>query len=179
MRLSILLMFLGVSMSLSAQKIGFVNLEAVLGLHPDMKSVNDNLTAFSSQLQEQLKIKQDYAQMKYQEFLEKGQQEEVKEEEIQAMQGELQKLQQEIQTYQAEAEQKLAARRQDEMMPIFDAVQGELDALAEEEGYEIILNAVDGTGLSLILYGPEEHNLTKRLMERLGIEIPETATAGK
>ena len=177
MRLSILLMFLGVSMSLSAQKIGFVNLEAVLGLHPDMKSVNESLTTFSSKLQEQLKIKQDYAQMKYQEFLERG--EGAGEEELQAMQGELQKLQQEIQTYQTEAEQKLAARRQDEMMPIFDAVQGELDALAQEEGYEIILNAVDGTGLSLILYGPEEHNLTKKLMERLGIEIPETATAGK
>ena len=176
-RICIFLLILGSSVSLSAQKIGFANLEAIIALHPDMKKVNESLNTFGTKLQEQLKIKQDYAQMKYNEFLEK-QQAGASEEELTPLGEELQKLQGEIQQASIDSQQKMADRRQDEMTPVFDLVQDALDKLAVEEGFDIVLNAVDGTGLSFVLYGPEDRNLTKKLMERLGIEIPETASAG-
>ena len=176
-RICIFLMILGTSVSLSAQKVGFANLEAVLALHPDMKKVNESVNTFGAKLQEQLKIKQDYAQMKYGEFLEK-QQTGAEQAELEALGQELQKLQGEIQQYSVESQQKMAAKRQDEMAPVFDVVQTALNELAEAEGFDMVINAVDGTGLSVVLYGPEDRNLTKKLMERLGIEIPETASAG-
>jgi len=162
--------------TLSAQKIGYVNLEAVMALMPEMKTINDELSTYRQKLEEQLKVKQDYASMKYQEYLEK-QEAGAGEEELVAMQQDLNKLQQEIQTYAQESDQKFMMRRQDAMQPIFDKVQGELDKIAEAEGYDMILNAVDGSGLSIILYGPEEHNLTKKILDQMGIEVPDTASS--
>jgi len=162
--------------SLSAQKVGYVNMEAVLILMPEMKNVNKELQTYRQKLEEQLKIKSDYAGVKYQEFLEK-QEAGASDEDLQAIQGELQKLQTEVQQYAQDSDQKFMMRRQDLMQPVIDKLQGELDAIADTEGYDIILNAVDGSGLSVILYGPEEHNLTPKVLEKLGIEVSETASA--
>ena len=57
--------------------------------------------------------------------------------------------------------------------PIIKKLQTEIKALSEAEGYDYVLNTVDGSGVSIILHGPEEHDLTKKLMTRLGIKIPD------
>ncbi len=162
--------------TLPAQKVGYVNLEAIMALMPEMKKVNDELGTYRQKLEEQLKVKQDYASMKYQEYLE-IQESGAEEEKIMELQQELNKLQQEIQTYAQESDQKFTMRRQDAMQPIFDKLQGELDKIAQAEEYDIIINAVDGSGLSIVLYGPEEHNLTKKILDQMGIEVPDTASA--
>ncbi len=161
--------------SLSAQKIGYVNLEVIMALMPEMKKVNEDLSTYRQKLDEQLKIKSDYFNVKYQEYLEK-QEAGVEAEELAPIEAELTKLQQEVQVYQQESEQKLAMKQQDSMQPLFDKIQGELDKISEAEGYDIIINAVDGSGLSIVLYGPEEDNLTKKLLDQMGIEVPDTVS---
>ena len=159
--------------SVSAQKIGYVNLEAVLSLMPEMQNVNQSLETFSKELEGKLKIKQDYAATKYQEFLQVTQAAVIDTVRATNLQAELQKLQAEIQQDAASSEQELLAKRQVEMQPVITKLQEEVDKLAEAKGYNLILNAMDGSGVSIVLYAPDEHNLTKALLDQMDIELPE------
>lgn len=58
------------------------------------------------------------------------------------------------------------------MEPITNKLDKALKALASEEGYDLILNSVDAGGVSIVLYGPPEHDLTKKMFARLGIPYP-------
>ena len=70
----------------------------------------------------------------------------------------------------AEADQKLLKKRQELMKPILQRLDENLKYLADGEGYDYILNSVDGNGVTIVLRGPEEHDLTEKLMKKLGIE---------
>lgn len=164
------------NISLVAQKIGYVNLEAVVSLMPEVKAVNQELQTYQLKLEEQLKIKADYAEVKYREYAEEAQREGVKEEDLKPYQDELVKLQQEVQTFQEDSRQKLGQRRAEKMGPILEKMQKDLELLRKELAYDVILNMTDGSGVSIVLYAPEEHNLTKKLIAKLGLQLP-TATA--
>ena len=45
--------------------------------------------------------------------------------------------------------------------------------MAKEEGYDLILNTVDGSGTSIVLHVQPERDLTERVLKRLGIELPQ------
>ena len=60
---------------------------------------------------------------------------------------------------------------------IFDSflqqeLNNNLESIAAEEGYDYILNSTDGSGVSIVLRGPKEHNLNERLFAKLGIAFP-------
>jgi Skp family chaperone for outer membrane proteins len=56
--------------------------------------------------------------------------------------------------------------------PISDKIQLEIKAMAAEGGFDLILNSVDGTGNSIVLFGPENNDLTEALLKRMGVTIP-------
>lgn len=161
----------------TAQKIGYINLEVVLSLMPEMQKVNTELQTFQGKLQEQLKVKQDYAGAKYQEFLELTQSSSPDTARIAVLQQDLQKLQSEIQNDTRASEQRLLVKRQELMDPIIEKLQGEVDKMAQEEGYDLIINAMDGSGVSIVLFAPDDRNLTKPLLDRMGIQLPEEGAA--
>ena len=82
-------------------------------------------------------------------------------------------IEKELQAKQQESQQKLVERRQTLMEPIIEKMQTAIKGLAEEAGYDLILNAVDGNGVSIVLHGPEEDDVTKQLMTKLGVKLPE------
>ena len=95
---------------------------------------------------------------------------------VKAKQDEILRVEEDYRKTQADAQQKVMEKRQALMEPIALKLETELKALAEAEGYDIILNTVDAGGVSIVLYGPPEDDLTEKLMTRLGIEIPDGAT---
>ena len=180
MRLKIAILFiiagLGLMSNLSAQKIGYANIELILAYMPESKTMQQTLATFEKKLGEKLQIKQQFYQTKGGEYLElsKTTQDEAK---LKPLQDELIKLEQEIQKETSDAQNKLLAKRQDLLDPIIKKLQAEIKAVSETEGYDYVLNTVDGSGVSIILHGPEEHDLTKKIMDKLGIKIP-TASSG-
>ena len=172
-------LMMGLGFSLQAQKIGYISLDAVMSLMPEMEGVNTELEKYSEQLTAGLKVKQDYAEVKYREFLELTQDSTAAQEIVQAKQQELINLRSEIENEARQVEQQLAIKRNELMVPVAEKLKSEMDKLADAEGYDVILNSVDGSGTSVILFGPEEHNLTQKLLTQMNIEIPKPDSSSK
>ncbi|MDX2250450.1 MAG: OmpH family outer membrane protein [Bacteroidia bacterium] len=169
----ILLVGFGLMASVSAQKIGYANIELILVYMPETKTMNQTLQTYEKKLGEQLQIKQQYAQQKYAEYLQLEQEGKLTATDKETREAELLKLDEDIQKQTATSQENLMKKRQDLLDPIVKKMQDQLKALATAEGYDYILNTVDGSGVSIVLHGPEEHDLTQKLMTRLGIKIPE------
>ncbi|MEZ4773002.1 MAG: OmpH family outer membrane protein [Bacteroidia bacterium] len=169
----ILLVGFGLTGTTFAQKIGYANIEMILVYMPETKTMNQTLQTYEKKLGEQLQVKQQYAQQKYTEYLQLEQEGKLTQADKESREAELLKLDEEIQKQSATAQENLMKKRQDLLDPIVTKMQTQLKALATAEGYDYILNTVDGSGVSIVLHGPEEHDLTQKLMTRLGIKIPE------
>jgi outer membrane protein len=65
----------------------------------------------------------------------------------------------------------LQQKRADMMQPALDRIRKALEAVAKREGFTYIINSVDGSGTSSVLYGPDEHNVTMKLVAELGIKL--------
>ncbi|MEZ4825282.1 MAG: OmpH family outer membrane protein [Bacteroidia bacterium] len=168
-----LLAVIGLAGSISAQKIGYVNIELILVYMPETKTMNSTLQTYEKKLAEQLQVKQQYAQQKYAEYLQLEEEGKLTPTDKETREKELLKLDEEIQKQTATSQENLMKKRQDLLDPIITKMQDQLKALATAEGYDYILNTVDGSGVSIVLHGPQEHDLTQKLMTRLGIKIPE------
>lgn len=170
-------LILGLMLTLSATafaqtKIGYANVEIVVAYMEETKAMQQQIQTFENKLAEQLRIKEQYAQTKLVEYQEKAQTG-ATEEELKPLQEELQKLDQEIGSARQDAQQKALAKRQETLAPITEKVSTTLRELAQSEGYTLVLNTTDGSGTSIVLYAPEEHDLTMKLAEKLGVKFPE------
>lgn len=168
-----LLLFIAFGSTMQAQevKIGYTNIELILAYMPEMKSVNQSLDTYQKKLGEQLAAKENYAQGKLQEFLTEKEKGTLTPDREEALQKELLQLDQDIQKAAADAEEKLLAKREQLLVPVLEKLQTNIDQVAKENGYDYILNQTTSSGVSTILFGPEEDDLTEKLMKRLGIQI--------
>lgn len=174
-----LCLLVGIMGPISAQvKIGYANINAIVALMPETKTVETELQKLDQTLSQRVQIKQDYAQTKYQEYLEYVQTTETPDEaQVKQMEDELNGLQQEIQRETQRAQQQLTAKRQDLMEPIIEKVQKSIKKIAEAEKYTYILNTVDGSGGSIVLHAPPEHDLSEKILNDMGVDIPEELKA--
>ena len=168
----VFLMLFAISGQAQEVKIGYTNIELVLLQMPKAKQVEAALATFEQKLTEQLQIKQNYARQRLTEYMEKKEKNQISPEEDQAFQKELGDLDKEIQEFAAESEQKLLAKREELLVPVLDDLQNAIDAVAERKGYKYVLNQTMSSGVSTILYGPEEDDLTEDIMKELGIALP-------
>jgi len=169
-----LVISLGMLATVQAQnlKIGYANIEAILLYMPETQTMNQNLKTFSDKLGQQLQSRQQY----YQSLIEEYQQlaaETQDEATLKPKQEKIIEVEKELQNEQQASQQKLLERRQTLMEPIIEKMQGAIKALAAEDGYDVIINSVDGNGISIVLHGPEENDVTKKLMTKLGVKLPE------
>ena len=171
--LATLVLLIAVSTSGMAQiKIGYTNIELVLAYMPEAKQVEQTLGTYQKKFAEQMQVKQQYAQSKLQEYMEKKEANQLSPTDDENRQKELQALDQEIQKYAAESEQKLLQKREEMLLPVLEKLQDKIDKVAKDNSYTYILNQTTSTGVSTILFGPEENDITEKLMTELGIQIP-------
>jgi outer membrane protein len=171
----VFILAIGLTANIFAQdlKIGFANIEMVLVYMPETKAMNQELQTFQKKLGEKLQVKQQYAQTKFTEYQEMKQKATSADEaNLKSKEEELIKLDEELKKEAGDADEKLMMKRQELMAPILEKLDASIKALAAAESYDLILNSVDGNGVSIVLHGPEEHDLTEKLMNSLGIEIP-------
>ena len=152
-------------------KIGYTNVEFVLAYMPEFKSMQKELETYQGQLAKRLKVKDDYVKQKYQEYLtlkEQG----ATEARLKPMEEELLKLDQEVQQLAAKSEEELVNKQQALLEPVLKKLQDAIDDIAATKGYEYILNQTTSAGVSTILFGPEEADITKDLFTKLGMKMP-------
>ncbi len=168
------LILVGVASTTSAQvKIGYCNIEAILVRMPETQTMNQQLQTFRQKLSEGLQTKEQYAQTKMQEYQEKAQAG-ATEDDLKPLQEELMGLDQELRDESQKSQQKLMEKRNELLSPITEKIDKAIKVYAEANGYTYILNTVDGSGVSIILNAPEEDNVTRPIMESLGIKVEDS-----
>lgn len=172
-------MFLLLQVGLFSQaRIGYTNIELVLAYMPESSAVQQSLQKHQQKLGEKLQIKEQYAQTMLQEYMEIKQREEtgqiVDQVDLRSREEELQKLEKELQQSAQEAEYEMMVKQQEMMTPVLEKLQKAIDTVAEREGCTYVLNQTTSAGVSTILFGPEEDDLTEAIMKELNIPIPES-----
>ena len=167
----ILVSWIGTS-AFSQVKIGYTNLELILAYMPETNTMDQTLATFQKKLGEKIKIKDDYVKMKYQEYLEGKESGRFSKDEQERREKELLQLDEEVQKLAQDSEYDLHAKRQELLEPILTKLQNAINAVAQENGYTHVLNQTTSAGVSTILYGPEEDDLTEKIMNKLGVQIP-------
>lgn len=179
MKLKTMLMaaFVVLMTSFAAQaqvKIGYTNLEVVLASMPAAKTMETTLETFQKKLAEKIKIKDDYVKAKYQEYLDTRERNGFPSPAIQeAAEKELLRLDEEVQKLAQDADYEIMAKRQSLLEPVLAVLQKAIDEVAVAGGYTYILNQTTSAGVSTILYGPDEADITKQLFTKLGLKYPE------
>jgi outer membrane protein len=154
------------------ERIAFANLELILARMPETAEVNQKLEAYHKELSKALDTKQAYAQQKLVEAEEAAASGIVSQEKLQKYEDELRVLMQEIRETAREADQKILKKQKELMDPVAEKLQSVIRQIAEADGYTYVLNTVDSSGTSVVLYGVEERDITRRIMEELGIPLP-------
>lgn len=154
-------------------KIGYTNIELILAYMPEVKDVEKQIGVIQKRMGEQMKTKDAYAQQKLQEYMTASQSGTLSDADKQAKEEELMKLDGELQKFAEDAELEIMKQREKMLGPILDKLQDTIDKVAEENGYTYILNQTTSGGVSTILFGPEQNDVTEMVMKQLGIELPE------
>jgi len=152
-------------------RIGYTNLERILQLMPEAQAADSQLRAYQASLMQPIQQKQAALEKQYQTFIDLQQKGLLAPVEAEQRQKELLRLNEEVQRLQMQAEEKLYAKRAEIFQPISDKLQKVIDELAREEGYDYIFNNSNATGVAFILHAPKEHDVTRRLLKRLGVPL--------
>ena len=149
--------------SVSAQKIGYVNVAEILSELPKMKAAESNLEGLQKQLQkkgQQMVAAYQEEVQKIQALAAKGElspsQEEAEGAKFQARQEEIAKFEQQMVA-------DLQKKRAELLEPIYKEVNEVIEAVAKEKGYDYILDQ------QTLLYGVEAANVSKEVKARLGV----------
>lgn len=178
-------LLMGFVLSAQAQvKIGYANIDYILAKMPETQSMQSRLKTYETQLSNKLETKQGYYQQKLKELSDWAQGQGITSQEDprlgpKAEEMQLQKLGEELQKEGKAAEESMAKKQLELMTPITEKLEAKIKEVAESKGYDFILNQTDSGGVSIVLYGPEDRNLTKAIMTALNIPIPAELQDGK
>ncbi|MBZ0269704.1 OmpH family outer membrane protein [bacterium] len=152
-------------------RIAYVDVELILSLMPATAAANDSLGRYQEQLAAKLRTKEQYAQQKLEEAqaaVATG----ATEAQLDGFRTELSRLEGEIRQQAADSDRKMASKRDALMAPIINRLGDVLQEIAELQSYDFILNGVDGSGTSIVLFGREDRDVTKLVLEKMGIAVP-------
>lgn len=155
------------SLSMDAQRIAVVDITDVLQSLTDYKTAERDLDKLASEwrqdiAQEYDKIKSLYNKYQAEQVLLSDEVKTQREEEIMTKEEKVRELQK--RKFGPEGE--LFLRRQEMISPIQDKVFAAIQDLADDRGYDLILDKNSSTG---ILFASEEYDKTATLKQKLGI----------
>ena len=155
----------------TGDKIGFVSLEAVMSLMPEYNAMLKEVQTYEKMLSGRLQKKQSYLETKIQDYVD-DKESGATEEQLKAREADIKKLDEEIKNDTNVAEQKLGRKRVELLSPITTKLQGTIETIAKAKGYTYVINSLDGEGVSIVLSGPDDNDLTKDLLDALNIDYP-------
>jgi outer membrane protein len=149
-------------------KLGYTSMDYLLSQVPEAKDIQNQLTIQRTQLENEAKRLEKEFQDKLQNY-EKGaaQMSEVIRND---REKELQGLQTRYQEFQRNAESQLQNKYQQLVNPVIQKIQKNVDAVANENGYNYVFNLDAGAGTAVILlHAPEENNITDLVLKKMGV----------
>ena len=150
-------------------KIGYTNVEYILTFLPETKQVQSEVSAYGTQLQNQLQSKITDFQSKADVFQKSAA---TMTDLIRAdKQEELQNLQASIQKFQTEAQTSIAQREADLFKPLFEKISNAIIVVSERENFTHVFSA-GVPGVDVLLYAKPTDDISNLVLAELGIDPP-------
>lgn len=153
----------------SSQKIGHADWEFIFSKMPEVKIVEEELRVLQGQLENQLKLKNQEFEAKYNQF--KGLPSDTPEAIRKDKETELAHLQQNIQQFQQDAQSSIQKKQNNLMTPVFSKVAKAIEEVARENGYAYIINPRLLGGDDVLLYTDERYNISNLVLQKLGVKV--------
>ena len=163
-----------ISITVQAQKFGYMNSAVLLEDLPEVKAANTSLQTFQEQLQKQGRAKVEALQAKYEALQKKEKAGEIAPKQLNEEAEKLKKEEEEIGKLEQEMAQKVQEKKQTTLQPILDKVNKAITEVAKEQGLAYVFDATAG----MLLYADEKMDVTSLVKAKLGITTTAPA-AGK
>ena len=162
-------------------KVGYTNLDYILGLMPEAKQIESELQTYEKQLKSQLESKVADYEKKLQEY-QKGVSSGLMADPVkQDKEKELIGLQGSIKEFEETAQSSLQKKQVSLLEPVLEKVQKSIDKVAAANGYTYILSThADYGGSAIILYAKnKDEDISNLVLKDLGVTppAPKTTTA--
>lgn len=147
-------------------KVGYLTIERVVRLMPEMEAIRSELQDFHGKINSQIQVKYEVFQSKMADYetLVGGLDEEIR----LAREKELQSLDRDLQKYRLDAQQATSQKENELLEPVYGRIQEAIDAVAKEKGYEQVFRA------ETMLYTANGEDIFDLVVKKLGIEMAET-----
>lgn len=150
----------------TAPKIGYANVDYILGQMPEFKQVDTDLRSLENQLKKNLEAKGAEFQRKVAEY---QQNLNTMLEAVRAnTERELTQLQQNLQKMQEEAQAEIQKKSTTLMDPVYAKVGKTIEDVAKENGFTLILNS-QISGLDVVLYGDSSVDVSDLVLKKMGV----------
>jgi outer membrane protein len=166
MKKILLLVAVGVMFALGAQaqqKIGYINTDELMAAMPEYKQATDEIIAYQKTFVDQGQVMQKELETKYNAYVNtdpKTLTDAVR----QVKEKELNDLQLRIRDLEESMNEKVRAKQNDLMKPVFDKVKAAIDNVGKENGYAYILDA------NAVLFADGKDNVLPMVKAKLGIK---------
>nr|BAL55263.1 OmpH family outer membrane protein [uncultured Bacteroidetes bacterium] len=153
--------------SLWAQKVGFVDAQALLERMPEYKAAEQEIERLTQQWQKEIddqyaRVEELFRQYREQEPLMSPEMKRRKQDEIEAEE----KKARDLQRKRFGPNGDLFKQREEKMKPILDKLQAAIQSVAQEKKFSIVLDRSAG---GLLLYGESAYDLTDAVAAKLGL----------
>ncbi|MDT7942779.1 MAG: OmpH family outer membrane protein [Bacteroidota bacterium] len=151
----------------AAQKVGYVDTQALLERMPEYKAAEQEIERLTQQWQKEIddlyaRIEQLFQQYREQEPLMSPEMKRRKQEEIEAEERKARELQRKRFGPNGD----LFKQREEKMKPILDRVQQAIQAVAQEKKFSLVLDRSAG---GILLYAEPAYDLTDAVAAKLGL----------
>jgi len=151
----------------AAQKVGYVDTQALLERMPEYKAAEQEIERLTQQWQKEIddlyaRIEQLFQQYREQEPLMSPEMKRRKQEEIEAEERKARELQRKRFGPNGD----LFKQREEKMKPILDRVQQAIQAVAQEKKFSLVLDRSAG---GILLYADPAYDLTDAVAAKLGL----------
>jgi outer membrane protein len=158
----------------SSQKIGHADWEYIFSQLPEFKRIESELKIYETQLQSQLKSKNQALEAKFKIFqtMPADTPDAIKKDK----ESELAYLQESIQKFQQEAQLAMQKKQHDLVAPVFTKVEKAIGEVAKENEFSYIINPRMMSGGDAFLFADEKYNISALVLKKLGITVADPAT---
>jgi outer membrane protein len=152
----------------ASTKIGYADVDYIFGQMPDSKRIDAELKSLQTQLKNQIDSKVQEFQKKLAEYNEAVKANTMPDAVRANTERELQQLQQNIEKLQQDAQTNLQNKQLQLMEPVYKKVGDNIEIVAKENGYSLVLNTVVG-GIDVVLYGDKTNDISDLVLKKLGV----------
>lgn len=158
---------LAMTLSLHAQKFGYVNTAALLEQMPEVQTADKQLSAFREGLVKGGETKVNSFKENYQKYLDDVNNGVLSQIQQNERENSLAQEQQAINDYDQQVQQQVLDKRQELLKPILQKIDEAVQAIGKEGGYTFIF---DSSVSGALLYAVEGDDLMNQVKAKLGIQ---------